>query len=105
MANLITAYYTKTRIPKNIEFVPGDIIVLGKKENILFFGEHQLEELYIVDLYRIPMLIGKRCQICERFHINHTHYISYLGKHWKKYQQRYFDIGLPLTNNQCSVIY
>ena len=101
MANLVTAYYTKTQIPKNKEFVPGDIIVFCKIKNVIFVGEHTVEELYIVDLYRNPMLIGKRCTICRKFHINPIQYINNLGNHWKKYKQRYFDLGLPLTDSEC----
>lgn len=104
MANLITAYYTNKKIPKNIEFVPGDIIVLSRIINELFIGNDIILELYIVDLNRDPMFISKRCTICERFHINKTQYKNYLGNHWKKYKYRYFyNLGLPITNKECYV--
>ena len=102
MANLIKVYYTRKKIPTNIEFIPGDIIVFGRIENIVFIGEQTVEELYMVDLNREPIFISKRCTICGRFHINRIQYINYLGNHWEKYRKRYFyNLGLPLTGSEC----
>lgn len=102
MANLIKAYYTKSKIPKNIEFIPGDVIVFGKKINIIFMDEYIVEELYIVDLNRDPKFITKRCTICNNFHVNETQFTNSLGKHWRKYKSRFFDLGLPITSKECA---
>ena len=102
MANLIKAYYTKKEIPKHIEFIPGDIIVFGKIENVIFVGEYLVEKLYIVDLNRDPRFITKKCPICNKFHINQTQFTNFLGKHWKKYKYKFFDLGLPITGKECN---
>ena len=102
MANLITAYYTKSKIPKHIEYIPGDVIVFGKKKNVIFVGEYLVEELYIVDLNRDPRFITKLCPICNKFHINKTQFTNSLGKHWRKYKNRFFDLGLPITDKECN---
>jgi len=102
MANLITAYYTKKNIPIHIEYVPGDIIVIAKLEHNIFVESHTYEELYIVNLNREPKLITKRCPLCEKFHISQVQYINYLGNHWEKYKNRFYDLGLPITNSSCN---
>ena len=102
MANLIKAYYTKKEIPKHKEFIPGDIIVFGKIENVIFVGEYLVEKLYIVDLNRDPQLITKRCPICYTFHVNQIQFSNFLGKHWKKYKYKFFDLGLPITGKECN---
>ncbi len=101
MANLIKIYYTKKKIPTHIEFVPGDVVIFGKIQNIIFIGSESVEELYVVNLYRDPKFITKKCLICNRFHINRTQYINYLGNHWEKYKDRFFKLGLPITGNDC----
>ena len=102
MANLITAYYTKSKIPKHIEYIPGDVIVFRKTKNSMFLDEYIVEELYIVDLNRDPKLITKRCTICNNFHVNETQFTNSLGKHWRKYKSRFFDLGLPITSKECA---
>lgn len=102
MANLVKAYHTYKDIPKNKEFVPGDIIVYKQQNNNFFLEKEIIEKLYIVNLDRQPIYVTRNCLICNKFHINKIQYINCLGKHWKKYREKYYyNLGLPFTGSQC----
>jgi hypothetical protein len=100
MANLVKTYYTEKKIPKNKEFIPGDIILFSKT-NTYVLDKSKIEELYIVNLNRNPHFITKKCTICDKFHINELKYKNHLGNHWRKYRSKYIDLNLPITNSEC----
>ena len=101
MANLVKAYCTNYKIPKEKEFIPGDIIVFKKKINTCYRIKI-VEKLYIVNLNRDPIFISTKCQLCNRFHIKQIQYKNNLGNHWRKYREKYFyNLNLPFTNSEC----
>jgi hypothetical protein len=52
MANLIKAYLTKDGLPKNKEFIPGDVLIFEKTKKSFFWNDEIIDKLYIFDLNR-----------------------------------------------------
>ena len=98
MANLVKAYLTRKGIPKNKEFIPGDIIVFEKTNSNLFFGDKITEELYILDLKRKIRYLTKKDIEERNFAIDDNMLKKHLGKHWEKYKlSYYYNLKIPFN--------
>lgn len=96
MANLIKAYFTRRGIPRNKDFIPGDVIVFERTNKRFLFEDEIFEELYIFDLNKKVRFISRKCQETNKFKIKDESLKMYLGKHWEKYKISYiYTLKIP----------
>lgn len=89
MANLIKKYLTRKGLPKNREFIPGDVIVFEKTETSIFWNDEIIDKLYIFDLDRKVRFISEKKHKDNKFKVKKSDLKKYLGKHWNKYKFSY----------------
>jgi hypothetical protein len=106
MANLINCYYYQNpeHIHKfnNRNVIPGDLVIKLYIEAEII-SHDTIEEIWIVDLEKNMHKLDK-CENCYYFHITENEFNNYLGRHWKKYKKRYFDLGCAFSydsRNNC----
>jgi hypothetical protein len=97
MANLIKAYLTRDGLPKNKEFIPGDVLIFEKTIKKFFWDDEIIDKLYIFDLNRKVRFISEKKHMVGKFIIKEIDLRNYLGKHWDKYKLSYiYTLKIPL---------
>ena len=98
MANLITIYYTDTIKNTNKNLIPGDVIIQIDYRNCIVIDCNNMVNIYIADKKRKLVFVTNICPQCYRFHISDYLFNQILGTHWKKYKQKYWRCGIPISN-------
>jgi len=102
MANLVTWYLSKTGIiNRKKKFIRGDIIEYIYDDTYCF-QKYKIYKLHLVNK-KNNFIEFKRCKKCNKYHISDKEFQEYLGIHWMKYKQRYWELKISINfDNNCN---